>query len=293
MTNKTTRINRGLDTPKGYCRPSPLTSLLWIAMAFTVCVSTRVVNAQAFTSFSDASGKHLFYLGGNGYIQELSCAAANNCSYGASWTAGPVPNSPQPSILTSLTGFSDASGEHVFFEDGANYINQLYFNGTWVNKPLNVVVMGYPTGHSDNGVERLFYQTLDQHIHLLSSTVQLQQSSGGGSWVDSDLSAQTNAALALRYGPLSSLPGLGGGPRLFYVGANNHIYQLWDQPTPVFTCSPKTGCQFHYVFNWVNQDLTFAAETTGASPDPVSTPNLTSVAASDVSLSRQSRKFRF
>src|SRR5439155_7336137 len=70
--------------------------------------------------------------------------------------------------------------------------------------------------------QQVFYIGTNQHIY--------QYYTSGSTWVVQDLTAATGNTLASSSSPLTgfsdSIPGPGTDAHLFYIGANQHIYQL-------------------------------------------------------------------
>jgi hypothetical protein len=158
--------------------------------------------------------------------------------YGLRATASPVEAHP-------LTGFADDVGEHVFYVDGSQHMQQLYRNpgGSWVNQDLTVL------SNSNAALPRLntplfsFADTAGKHVLYLDGNQHVRQFywSTGGSWVNQDLTIMISGSTALPR-PDSPLSGFSdqAGEHVVYLDANQHVRQLfWSRGS-----------------NWVIQDLT-------------------------------------
>jgi hypothetical protein len=233
-----------------------------------------MVQAQTFTAFS-YSGENLFYLNEAADIGELSCPVSATTCVPVDLTL--LANLPHTGTFSHFTTFVDAAGPHMFFIDGSNFINYVHFgsNGT-INTPLGVQSYDRgPTGYRGYGAEWLFYEAANQHIHLI------QFSADGNSKNDADLTKEAGGSAAA-WTPLSSFND-SSGDHLFYVGTDQHLYQLYGQLNLVYTCSAgfPPHCSLGYQEVWSNQDITKAAELAGAAPEPVSLAGLAGFSAFD------------
>jgi hypothetical protein len=211
----------------------------WINQDITsLSNSSSVLPAQgsSLTSFADNTGEHVFYLDRAQHVRQLY------------WSGGWINQdltslsndaSALPAAGTSLTSFSDNTGEHVFYLDPSQHVRQLYWSGKWVNQDLTSLSNGASalpaagsalTSFSDKTGEHVFYLDANQHV------IQLYWSD---KWTNQDLTLLSNSA--------SVLPAVGSsltsfsdktGEHVFYRDANQHIRQLY------------------WSGNWTNQDLT-------------------------------------
>jgi hypothetical protein len=156
-----------------------------------------------------------------------------------------------PARAQQITSFSDTLGEHVFYMDTSNHVMQLYWNASsWVAQDLTLMsatttLAAAPnrlSSFSDMEGEHVFYMGAGFHIYQLFAP-------WGGSWVNQDLTLLSKATnIADGYFGASAAFSDNSGEHVFYVGSNNHIYQIYW---------PWNG-------SWVNQDLTANA---GGLPD--------------------------
>jgi RHS repeat-associated protein len=163
-------------------------------------------------------------------------------------TSGSFPLASASSALKTLAtsdGFS-----HVFYLDSNQHVNHLFSNNnqTWQREDLTTIT-GSVLAASHSGLFgfpnlvgttlQVFYVGTNQHIY--------QYYTSGATWVVQDLTAATGNTLASSTSPLTgfsdSIPNPGTDEHLFYIGANQHIYQL------LFSSS---------TFLWSNSDLTAA-----------------------------------
>jgi hypothetical protein len=168
---------------------------------------------------------------------------------------------PQVSAFSPLASIDDAFGYRVFYADSAQNLNQMLPAPTLVAPPTNtnlgVQSWGGISAYSANGeftlastvFERVFYETSDQHVHMLVS-------SNGGSFADEDLTRLTGGTLARRGSDFTSFHD-GSGEHAFYFGANQHLYQLYGSWISYDICNPITRtCGPVSYIKWSNQDLT-------------------------------------
>jgi hypothetical protein len=243
--------------------------MLWTALA--LLISTGSLRAQAqLTSFNDGTD-NVFAVGTTNHLFDLTCIEDGNGACILGNLTGPflandvtkTTGGPNPIVLSPLTSFTDAFGDHLFFVDSNHHLNQssdahqLDFQ-TASNTDLGVQSWGGISGYSSAGeftfastiFARVFYVSSNQHVHMLVS-------SNGGPFGDSDLTSRTGNLLALQYSSVTSFHDA-NGEHVFYSGANQHLYQLYGSWISYYICSPLLGCgQVSYI-NWVNQDLTLA-----------------------------------
>jgi hypothetical protein len=231
--------------------------MLWTTAVLTLAMLPTAAHAQELTSFSDGVGKHVVFVANDYHVHELRCSAI---CWSSNWvnedltamTGGPPLLSFPYYGIPRLTSFSDAAGEHVFYRDATfGHLNQyLFAGGVWRNQDLGVSASSWGTsGYSNGGVERLFYLTSDQHVHMLVSQ-------NGLSWSDSDLTRQTGGTLAAGFTALTSFHDT-LGEHVFYVGGNGDLYQLYGYwyERPFCTGFPTPLCSLRWLLGWVNQDL--------------------------------------
>jgi hypothetical protein len=235
--------------------------VLGTAVVLTMFALHTTAQAQSMTSFNDTVGQHAIFLGGDSHVHQLVCPPTSNCNISASWINQDLTNmagGTTANQFSRLTSFSDAFGEHVFLADGATHIYQLFSsNGiSWTNHDLGVQSSGGVGGYSSPGMftyattieDRVFYETSNQHVHMLVS-------SNGGTWGDSDLTLMTGGTLARPGSEFSSFHD-GNGEHVFYVGANEHLYQLYGSWISYTACNPFTGiCSPVSYIRWTNQDI--------------------------------------
>lgn len=162
-------------------------------------------HAQELTSFSDSIGKHVVFVANDYHVHQLRysaiCWSSNWVNEDLTAMTGGPPLLSFPYYGTPrLTSFSDAAGEHVFHRDASfGHLNQyLFAGGVWRNQDLGMLASSSSTsGYSNVGVERLFYETSNQHVHMFVSQ-------DGLSWSDSDLTSQTGGTLASWFTALTS-----------------------------------------------------------------------------------------
>lgn len=242
-------------------------TIFWIAVALIVCAFPKKAHAQ-LSSFNDSLGEHAIFLGSDAHVHQLLCSS--NCGAGSSWINQDLTGMAGGTAVgqfSSVASYSDPLGEHVFLVDSTQHINHLFSptNGiSWTNTGLGpqsaggaVSISGYSAlgefNYSTTNLERLFYETTDQHVHMLVS-------SNNGPFGDADLTAATGGTLAASGTGFASFHD-DSGEHVFYVGANMHVYQLygaWASRQGIMCNLVTHLCQvvtYGYV-TWTNQDLT-------------------------------------
>ena len=191
------------------------------------------------TSFSNAAGEHVYYMGLNYHIYQLYWNPATETESVLDLTAmtgaplvawGPITEwGPVP-----MTSFSNAAGEHVYYLGFDRHIYQLYWNSlTKTESVLDLTVMtGAPlavwgplTSFSDTAGEHLYYVGWNSHI------CQLYWNSSTRTESVLDLTLMAGAPLPAWRTPLTSFSNV-AGEHLYYIGTDQHVYQLyWDGRT--------------------------------------------------------------
>jgi hypothetical protein len=235
---------------------------LWTTAVLMMAVLPATSQAQDLTGYSDNHGKHVVYVADNGHLKQLTCSAV--CYLTSSWVAedltqlagGPTlfPSGPFNGGSSNLTSFSDFAGEHVFYRDPhTNHINHLLFTGgTWRNQDVGYSLSSETrtSGYSDGTFERLFYTTIDGHVHMLTST-------NGSSWGHSDLTTPTGAAASPWVGPGTTSFHDALGEHVFYVGIDGDLHQLYGYWQLEYVCTPlpRFGCGLRRILKWADQDV--------------------------------------
>ena len=205
--------------------------------------------------------QHVFFIGTDKYVHELDITA------GAVWDdndlttlAGAVP----PTATSALAGYrlSDDS-KHVFFIGTDNHLYELYITAGagWVYNDLTALARAVPPtatsaldGYrlSDDSKHVNFIGT-DNHVHELYIT-------GGGRWVDNDLTTLAGAVPPTATSALEGFRLSDDSQHVFFIGTDNHVHELYIAGA-----------------GWVDNDLTTLA---GAVP-PTATSALEGYRLSD------------
>ena len=248
----------------------------WVNQDLTAMAGAPVVgNYNSFASFSDGSGEHVFFEDSAQHLHQLRFAAgawsnvdlgvisssgvsgysANGVARvfyetsaqhihmlvstnGTSWSDTDLTSVTGGTLAawTSLTGFHDGAGEHIFYVATNGHLNQIYsyFISYYICSPLigcrfvrllrwanqDVTALGNAplastvplSSYSDSFGEHVLYGTSNQHLHQLTNS--------GSGWADLDLSL--NAPL-LYFGLVSFSDNF--GERVFYVAYDLNIYE--------------------------------------------------------------------
>jgi len=266
--------------------------ILWAALALLTSMLATTARAQLTSTREGqpsqdllsvsaiASNNHLFNVVCEDNVHETvnGVPIVISCNNSVSWTAldqTQRAGGPQISAFSPLTSIDDAFGYRVFYVDSSQNLNQMLLAPGLLAPPTNtnlgVQSWGGISGYSANGelslastvFERVFYETSDQHVHMLEST-------NGGSFADEDLTRWTGGLA--RYGSDFTSFHDGSGEHVFYFGLDGQLYQLYGSWTGYYICNPITRiCGFISSIKWVKQ--------------PLSQPNSPLVAASLTSFS--------
>ena len=183
---------------------------------------------------------HVYYVGSDRHIHQLFFSQAwGDQDLTALSGAAVLPVTG--SALTSF--FVDGDGSsHVFYTDTNQHIEQVFFYGdSWINQDVteaaNGVLAANGTGLTSyfvdiDGSSHIYFIGVNQHVYQVFFY--------GNAWISQDLTAAANGALAaIADGDSSYFVAVDGSSHVYYVGENQHVYQLY-----------YTGQ------NWGNQDLT-------------------------------------
>jgi hypothetical protein len=238
------------------------------AAVLTMSMLQTPAHAQALSSFNDPIGEHVVFIGTDGHVHDSFCDESPNCNNGTNWdnqldltmrAGGPVAG-----MYPRLASYADSYGEHIFFTDSTNNVYQLFSAngiGGWSSQSLGVQDVGGMSGYSatptpppgifTTTTDYLFYETSDQHVHLLAS-------SNGSPFADTDLSVASAATSILAaWGTSFTSFHDAGGEHVFYEGTNYHLYEIYSSWQYYRICNPLTRiCTMRPFQVWINQDLT-------------------------------------
>jgi hypothetical protein len=232
------------------------------AAVLTMSVLQTPAQAQALSSFNDSVGEHVVFIGEDAHVHQTFCGLPLPCNNGTNWnqmdltrmtngpTNGPSASSPYP----RLASYADSHGEHVFATDANNNVYQFFSTDgrSWRSESLGVQDVGGMSGYSATSTtttDYLFYETSNQHVHMLAS-------SNGTSFGDTDLSAASGATSILaQYGTTFASFHDADGEHVFYEGTDHHLYEI-SSSWQYFTICGTFGCRAYPFLSSVNQDLT-------------------------------------
>ncbi len=152
---------------------------------------------------------------------------------GEIWTAD-VSAVPDVAVGSALTGYALGIIKHVFYVGAGSHVHELWWDsgsGWHLNDLMTGVAGGAPhaaigsalTGYVLGNTQHVFYLGADSHVH------ELWRDPGSG-WHPNDLMTAAAGALHAEVG--SALTGctLGNTQRVFYLGADRHVHELWWDP---------------------------------------------------------------
>jgi len=198
---------------------------------------------------------HIIYLGTNAHVYQLWFNTS-----AASWTNQDLTAGTGNTLAASgsaLAQFFDSfGGQHVVYLGRNQHVYQLFWNdatGAWSNQDLTAAT-GNTVAASGSPLTaflgRIFSKNRDSEDILYLGTnghvLQLWFNPSSGSWTNQDLTSfpPTIGALAAAGSAITGFVDpniLAGGEHAFYLGTNQHIYQLYHD----------LGAG-----TWSNQDLT-------------------------------------
>jgi hypothetical protein len=248
--------------------------------AFGLLLATTSAFSQKtqVTGFVDANGgQQIFYLDANSNLNRVYFIGG--IAWGSQNLTGTYGGST-PNANSALTSFVDASGgEHIFYVDANNSLNQMYYPGTgttWYPQNISGVFGGAGVG---NVSLASFYDPFDnsQHVFYIANTVlqptnpiaggpgptapvwQFYYPGNGTTWIAQNLSDTYSADAALANSQVTAFLDILGGEHVVYQNSTGQIDQLYY---------PGSGTV------WIPQNLTslYASGSTA----PVSPSGLTS-----------------
>jgi len=200
---------------------------------------------SAITSLIDRSN-------GNNFMH-VFCMGTFEDVYEFYWTGGSawhydVPTSlagaPSGSIFSNITSFVDNTGGtahvlHVFYLGTNLNVYELYQTGSWhsdsptslAGAPAAGTVSGQlspltsfinTSGVGDTSMHVMYLGT-NEHVYAL------HYKGTGTSWGYFDATAASGAPSAASGSALTSFQDLAGGVRVYFLGANSHVYELYWQ----------------------------------------------------------------
>jgi hypothetical protein len=137
-------------------------------------------------------------------------------------------------FYSGMAGFvATPNGQfHVYYQDPSNNIHQLYFNGRfWSDENLTKVTRGAVALPSGSGLagfsignfQYVYFVGWNQHVHEYSYV---------NNWVDTDLTAQSNGALAGAAEQMVAFATIPNSQRHIYFGATDGtVHQLYFNGT--------------------------------------------------------------
>lgn len=196
--------------------------------------------ASAFSSFMDFSNGHNYM-----YVY---CVAGNGIPE-FYWTGGSAWHLDYPQLQASgaplaesgskLTSFIDNSNNsairHLFYEGNGNEnVYELYDAGGWHSDDPTSLAGGAPVPASDSALTSFLGTSSGMHVMYLGANDHVYELhwTGGTSWSYFDATAASRGVSAVAGSELSTFQDLAGGARLYFLGTNSHVYELYWQNEP-------------------------------------------------------------
>lgn len=182
---------------------------------------------------SDFWGMQVFYLGANQQVYQLNYAS----SYWSYDVPTVIIHAPVAATGSKLTSFVDNSSTnppiaHVFYLGTNQNVYELYYTGSWhSDDPTSiagapVAVSGSAltsflnnSGVGDTGMHVMYHGTNEHAYDLYWKS--------GKTWSYFDATAASGGVLAASGSAMTSFQDLAGGVRLYFLGTNSHVYELY------------------------------------------------------------------
>lgn len=223
--------------------------LLCVVFGLSVAATSVFAQKTQLTAFvDDGGGQHILYLDANSHLNQLYYLMGTTwlpqdltASYGGNT---PAANGP----LTSFIDGMSPAGQHVFYLDSNQHLNQLYYPGsgtTWIPQDLTAnYASGLPTAASGSSLAS-FFLPMDgsEHVFYLDGSndvVQFYYSASDNTWTLQPIFVYGGNTPASG-SPLVAFADTSSGQHVLYLDSNGHVNQLYY---------PGTGTA------WIPQDLT-------------------------------------
>lgn len=212
-----------------------LKGLLCLSLVGVACCVTTLgaqsTNVGGLTSFADVAGggQHVFYLDTSKAVNQLFFNGTEWINQNLTAITG----SPRSSADRALSSFVDAAGgQHVFYFDSRNVVNQLFFDGTkWINQSLSNA-SGVPIARSPSELTSFVDATGGQHVFYFDTkNVVSQLFFDGTKWIIQNLSNASGVPIAGPASRLTSFADAAGGQHVFYIDPRNTVNQLFFDGT--------------------------------------------------------------
>ena len=196
------------------------------------------VISSALTAFSDSRSSPIielvYYVGSTNHLCELALWQKSWGSYDLTAMCGsgcgaPIQRSP-------LTGFTDASGQHVFYLDARGHVFEFSVSSSLSNLDLTTRFGSTPavadalTSISNAFGPQVIYVDKSQHVNQINLKTGVQDVTklSGAALTLHAMSSCPNAANVAS--PGTSLSSIGSddkrGEDVFYIGADTHIWEI-------------------------------------------------------------------
>lgn len=198
-------------------------SVIAVVGVFGLCLLGVATAAAQY----GAGNVHVFYTDSYQHIEGGVYKSGGTFVDLTTLTGAPDPSSPSSPIV----GFADASGDHVFFEASNQHVYQLYYEESldeWTPVEDITTASGAPVAASGT-LMSAFSDTPGEHVIFLGTNnhvYQLYYNFSAHEWGYGDLTSITGDIPAAAGSPLSSYSD-SNGEHIFFLGTNQHVYQLW------------------------------------------------------------------
>jgi subtilisin family serine protease len=211
-----------------YLQSNPSADPATVAGSITGNATQGVVNNAGTGSpnrllYSGFAEQALYYLDTNQHVDELFLN-------GNTWTNGDIiaaTGGTAASSTSALTSIVVGGSHAVYYVGTDQHVHELFWNGSaWSNGDVSAAT-GAPAASTTAGLTSIvsgnshavYYVGTDQHVYELFWN--------GSTWTNGDLIAATGGTPSSSTGGLTSIVTSPGAHAVYYVGTNQHVYELF------------------------------------------------------------------
>ncbi len=180
-------------------------------------------SGSAMTSFASSGEPRVYYFTSDGHVQELEFGTGGWHHSDITVASG----GPLAVSGSALTGIAGGASPKVYFLTAAGHVQEFGYLSGWHSTDTTATANATPAvaGSSltsefiNGGYPRVYFTSYDGHVRELAV--------GNDTWIQTDLTARTNAPLAAAGSALASNYRTSDGVLwVFYISANNHVQEF-------------------------------------------------------------------
>ncbi len=175
------------------------------------------------TSFASSGEPRVYYFTPDGHVYELEFGTGGWHYSDITVASG----GPLAAGGSALTGIAGGTSPKVYFLTSAGHVQEFAYLSGWHSTDTTTVANATPAvaGSSltsefiNGGYPRVYFTSYDGHVRELAV--------GSNTWIQTDLTARTNAPLAAPGSALGSNYRTRDGVLwVFYISSNNHVQEF-------------------------------------------------------------------